>query len=358
MRRMWVILGFLMVLAGCGAAGPTPTPTAEQPQQIPVVDEARAALSGFLGVDPESVEVVKVEDMEWPTSALGCPAPDTAYLQVITPGYRVTLEAGGTTYQIHTDREGQTIVLCQNNRPVELSGAGSGTPDATPTTGAEPTPSADSGQTIGQQAIDELAAFLSLSPGDVQLIDVKEVEWPSSALGCPAPDRSYAEVVTPGYQITLGSGGTTYAIHTDWEGQTVILCMDGRPVNLTEEEGRSTPDTDATPPDAVATRVPAQPVTPTESPTEEAMSEANHLIDTARKMLSEELGVAPEAVTLRSIEPVEWSSSGLGCEQPGQMYLTVITPGYRIILEHNGHLYEYHTDRATRVIRCDPGPKR
>ena len=38
------------------------------------------------------------------------------------------------------------------------------------------------------------------------------------------------------------------------------------------------------------------------------------------------------------------------------MYLQVITPGYRVILEHDAQQYTMHTDQGYRAVRCDqPG---
>lgn len=74
-----------------------------------------------------------------------------------------------------------------------------------------------------------------------------------------------------------------------------------------------------------------------------------------RQQLAAELDCSDESISVVSVEETEWNDSALGCPQPGMMYLQVITPGYRIILEQNGQQYTYHTDRRARVIRCDHG---
>ncbi len=84
------------------------------------------------------------------------------------------------------------------------------------------------------------------------------------------------------------------------------------------------------------------------------MSQSNApAVDLARRMLANELGCEPDQVAVVSAEAVEWPDSSLGCPQPGMMYLQVITPGYYVVLEHNGRRYTYHTDRGRRAIRCD-----
>jgi len=66
--------------------------------------------------------------------------------------------------------------------------------------------------------------------------------------------------------------------------------------------------------------------------------------------LTAELGVPETEVSVIAVEAVEWSDSSLGCPEPGMAYLTVITPGYRIILEVAGLHYEVHTDETGRFV--------
>jgi len=76
--------------------------------------------------------------------------------------------------------------------------------------------------------------------------------------------------------------------------------------------------------------------------------------DLAVADLAGQLGIAAEAITVRSVEAVEWNDASLGCAKPGRMYAQVITPGYRIVLEANGQSYEYHTGGGSTVVRCNP----
>ncbi len=72
---------------------------------------ARQTLAAELGCEPEALGVVDVEPVEWSDSALGCPQPGMMYMQVITPGFRVTLEQAGQRYVLHTDG-GRRAVHC------------------------------------------------------------------------------------------------------------------------------------------------------------------------------------------------------------------------------------------------------
>jgi hypothetical protein len=53
------------------------------------------------------------------------------------------------------------------------------------------------------------------------------------------------------------------------------------------------------------------------------------------------------------VEQVEWNDASLGCGRPGQMYVKVITPGYRIVLEVNGKRYKYHADTQRHMVYCE-----
>lgn len=71
--------------------------------------------------------------------------------------------------------------------------------------------------------------------------------------------------------------------------------------------------------------------------------------------LAERLNVDISAVNLLEQEMIEWSDSSLGCPQAGIAYQTVITPGYRFLLEVEGRIYEYHTDLREQVVYCENG---
>ncbi len=97
-----------------GTTGVTPPAEAQA-----VVRLAREDLAQRLGLAPEAIRLVSVEAVDWSDTSLGCPQPGMMYAQVITPGYRVMLEAGGQRYEYHTD-EGQFVVLCENPTGLKL----------------------------------------------------------------------------------------------------------------------------------------------------------------------------------------------------------------------------------------------
>jgi hypothetical protein len=78
---------------------------------------AAADLALRLGLPEGEIQVQLVEPMEWPDASLGCPLPDVAYAQVVTPGFRVLLIAAGSLHEYHTDQSGQHV-LCRDGAPV------------------------------------------------------------------------------------------------------------------------------------------------------------------------------------------------------------------------------------------------
>ncbi|HEX5503320.1 MAG TPA: hypothetical protein VFW96_11915 [Thermomicrobiales bacterium] len=93
------------------AARPTgapATPSAEGEMPVtdypPVIQVAVRKLADDLHLAPDQVQVLAVEQKDWPDTSLGCPEPGKAYLQVITPGYRAILQANGQRYEYHTNR--------------------------------------------------------------------------------------------------------------------------------------------------------------------------------------------------------------------------------------------------------------
>lgn len=81
--------------------------------QVPseVAQAVRTEVARRTGVDPVTVRIVRAEQVDWPDASLGCPQPGMAYAQVVTPGYRVVVEAGGRTLNVHTSTRG-TAVVC------------------------------------------------------------------------------------------------------------------------------------------------------------------------------------------------------------------------------------------------------
>jgi hypothetical protein len=173
---------------------------------------------------------------------------------------------------------------------------------------------------------------LKASPGDLPLQSANAKEWPDGSLGCPAEGSAYPQVVTPGFLLvfTDAAQSTRYEVHAGRSAAQLVLCENGKPVDLAAASAAA-PPSQASPPDAAGAR----------------------MAQLARAALVREQGLAEADITIVAVQPNEWRDSSLGCPKPGLNYLQVITPGYLITLEAQGQRYEYHSDSNQRVVRCD-----
>jgi len=155
--RQWLMAGLVLLLAACTATGspagtiPAPTTAPTDAGSAPItattpltasatvtttevmtpatdattpaladneqalVEAAIALVAAETGIDPATLTLVDLQAMEWPDGSLGCPQPDMMYVQVVTPGYQLTLQdSAGVPYAVHTESEatGQ-LILCQ-----------------------------------------------------------------------------------------------------------------------------------------------------------------------------------------------------------------------------------------------------
>lgn len=100
-----------------GQSAATPAPTGLNFGEVPQAkgEAAVADLLGRTGLAAAEVTVVSAEAVEWPDGALGCPQPGMMYPQVISPGYKLVLSAGGQEYNYHASESGD-FFLCENTR--------------------------------------------------------------------------------------------------------------------------------------------------------------------------------------------------------------------------------------------------
>ena len=153
--------------------------------------ELMARLSG-LALD--RIKVTGLEQREWPNSCLGVEAPEEMCLAVITPGYRIRYMVDGEAYVVHTTAD------LSHGRLV----------------------TAPAGMDVALKARVQLENELNKDLADIRLVELEAVEWPNACLGIQEPDQSCAEVITPGYRVTLAVGSDEYTYHTDASGEQII----------------------------------------------------------------------------------------------------------------------------------------
>ncbi len=82
-------------------------------------------------------------------------------------------------------------------------------------------------------------------------------------------------------------------------------------------------------------------------------TEAQAAVDLALADAALRTGLDPAAITITSLDAVDWPDSSLGCPQPGMAYSQIVRPGYRMLLDAQGTPLEYHTDLGFRAVPCD-----
>ena len=182
---------------------PIPSPLDPAVQQI--VAQARENLSQRLGVGVDQVEPGEAQAVAWPDTSLGCPQPGMAYAQVITPGYRIVLTAGGKTYEYHADSQ-RRVVYCESK-------------------GAQPLPGGESIESV-RLAREDLARRLGVSVDSITVGAIIGQEFSTDAFNCRTSKERIAKEESPqvvsGQSILLSTSGRRYEYHAS--GQTVIFC--------------------------------------------------------------------------------------------------------------------------------------
>jgi hypothetical protein len=156
---------------------------------------------------------------------------------------------------------------------------------------------------IVQQA---LADELGVSLDQVVISVVEEVEWTDGCLGLGGPEESCLQAIVPGYRIQLSVDGKAYEYRTD----------------LTGEVWRKVGEPDD-----------------------------RRLSEKAAELLAMIAGLKWEEIHFQGLKEVEWPSACLGAEEPDEMCAEVVTPGYRVELEHDGRVYIMHTNAEMTIGR-------
>lgn len=173
------------------------------------MDIARLAaetLAGELNINVNEIEVDTVRAVEWRDTSIGCPQPDQAYGQVITPGHKITLRVGGQFYFVHESR-GRAFV-CKRQKQTAVAGV---------TQQLE----FEWGR-IAMKARRDLADTLGVEQNQIIVASAEGTTWSDGSLGCPESGVEYEARDRKGYVITLRHGSRDYRYHTDLD--RIIPC--------------------------------------------------------------------------------------------------------------------------------------
>ena len=66
-----------------------------------------------------------------------------------------------------------------------------------------------------------VSARTGVSVEEIEVISAEEEEWPDACLGLAGEDEVCAQVITPGWRVTLTADGEEYVVRTDQNGSAV-----------------------------------------------------------------------------------------------------------------------------------------
>jgi hypothetical protein len=117
-KALTSIFVVLYLLAACSPQAAATQPAADggeivtQPTENSTAaqDAAVSTLAKNLGLDASEIKVISSEAVEWPDACLGITQEGVSCAEVITPGYKIKLEANGKQVEYHTNADGTVAV--------------------------------------------------------------------------------------------------------------------------------------------------------------------------------------------------------------------------------------------------------
>ena len=132
LSRAVVCVGFVIGLIACNGTGeqmPLELSLTEDAQTIepkiemsptPMnlndqIEFSRKELAQRLGIKPESITLSGARQVNWRSSAVGCPKPGVSYTQALLPGALISLKVGNEVHRYHAKSGGKPF-YCPRKR--------------------------------------------------------------------------------------------------------------------------------------------------------------------------------------------------------------------------------------------------
>ncbi len=167
---------------------------------------ALEALDRKVDLSQAQISRQRVHAVEWPDSSLGCPQAGQSYLQVITPGYLVSLVADGKSYAIHVGA-GTAVVCDKLTADIE-----------------ERRKKSQQIMKVYRAAQADLASRLKIDPREIKITGMTPTTWDDSNLGCPTTENDGNGTPVDGFVIKMECRGRQYEYHSDNEGDVFVSC--------------------------------------------------------------------------------------------------------------------------------------
>lgn len=181
-------------------------PTTSLPTNL--VPNAQKQLANALNIAESEIQILSVQQDQWPNACLGLAQTGETCAQVVTPGWKVIVDVAGQQYEIRANQDGSVIRY-------QMLGGNQATP--TPYDGNQGNMVPPALQSAQQQLINELGVVAS----QVKIVQIEQVNWPNACLGLAQPGETCAQVVTPGWKAVVDVSGQQYEIRANQDGSVV-----------------------------------------------------------------------------------------------------------------------------------------
>jgi hypothetical protein len=118
---MTIILLTAVFLSSCSPplaqSSPTPqqvlgsTPAVVNEQESAAIAAAKSALAGQLQIDVDAIQLVDIQQVQWPDGCLGVQQPGIMCAMHVVDGYRITLSAKNQSYEVRSNLDGSQIAV-------------------------------------------------------------------------------------------------------------------------------------------------------------------------------------------------------------------------------------------------------
>ncbi len=271
-------------------------PISQRNRMIPGNLEARLrnTIRTEYDVNPSRLRVSEAERQTWSDSCLGLGGPAELCAFVMTPGWRVTMTNGDSTWVYRTDESGSVIRLESTDFAEQPTN-----PDR---------PSDRLPNRVERRVYEYVAQEAGTSR--LRITDYSAEEWPDSCLGVPSPVELCAPAITPGWRVTVTDGENVWIVRTNADGTAI-----------------------RTEPQVVNQGLP----------------------DSIRDRVFEQIRSEYDVLGLEVINATQetWSDSCLGLGQPNEGCLQALVPGWRVEVTDGQSTWIYRTDETGNSIRLE-----
>jgi len=196
MSSFAIILCTVTLTSACSGPEATDSEVRTQPAETNPATVAKQVVAELLSVPVTEVTIVSTRAQEFSDSSLGCPEPGMSYLQALTSGHQVIVEADGRRFDIRVS--GGHGKICHRQK----TGKNPGKPPVNTPASA-----------LIDLARHDLAKFLQTEVAQIAVLEVRPFNAGTPIKGC-TPDCGNSKEQC-GYMIGLFHDGRRYDYHAN-----------------------------------------------------------------------------------------------------------------------------------------------